>query len=96
MNHSYFESHRTIFDRIGLSYDIGKKDVICRFSEAQARAFVLLHVFMHELGHHYDHMTQKHRRASRGEDYAERFANNHFASLYPAFVETFGDPSRGS
>jgi hypothetical protein len=95
-NHSYFESHRSIFDRIGLSYDIGKEDVICRFSEAQARAFMLLHVFMHELGHHYDHMTQKHRRASRGEDYAERFANNHFASLYPAFVETFGDPSRGS
>jgi hypothetical protein len=25
---------------------------MCRFTEAQARAFMLLHVFLHELGHH--------------------------------------------
>lgn len=95
LNHGYFDSHRAIFERLGVSFDVAKANVCCRFTEAQARAFTLLHVFIHELGHHHDRMTQKHRDSSRGEDYAERFANNRFDQLYDSYVCVFGDPARG-
>jgi hypothetical protein len=91
----YFDSHEPILQALGVSTspaDPKRTRVICRFTAAQARAFMLLHVFLHELGHHYDHIHQKHHSRSRGEDYAERFANDRFASLFPAYVQAFGSP----
>lgn len=96
LNRGYFDAHRTIFERINVSCDVRKETVFCRFTEAQARAFTLLHVFMHELGHHHDRMNQKHRDSSRGEDFAERFANSRFDQLYTPYVSVFGDPARGN
>jgi hypothetical protein len=92
----YFEGHRDIFQRLGVSFDAHEDGALCRFTEPQARAFVLLHVFMHELGHHRDRIQQKHRDSTRGEDYAERFANRYFAELLPAYIRTFGDPASGA
>jgi hypothetical protein len=66
----YFNDHQQIFDRLGVSYDRLEDRVMCRFTEAQARAFMLLHVFMHELGHHFDRIHQKHFGSTKGEDYA--------------------------
>lgn len=94
LNRSYFDSHRHIFDRLGVSYDIKDDEAICRFTDSQARAFMLLHVFMHELGHHYDRLNQKHRLSIRGEDYAERFANNRFDQFFMEYVKVFGDLSK--
>jgi hypothetical protein len=88
----YFNAHESIFSVLGISYDRGEDFVVCRFTEAQARAFMLLHVFMHELGHHHDRLHQKHRASTRGEEYAERFATSRFEQLYPAYVRVFGDP----
>lgn len=93
---AYFDAHEQIFTRLGISFDRAEKTVFCRFTEAQARAFSLLHVFVHELGHHHDRLHQKHRHSTRGEDYAERFATNRFEQLYPAYVRAFGDPKRGA
>src|SRR5271154_536895 len=56
----YFEVHEELFRRLGVSCERLEKGVICRFTEAQARAFMLLHIFMHELGHHFDKIHQKH------------------------------------
>jgi hypothetical protein len=95
LSHEYFDDHEEELTRLGVSHDRSKKGVFCRFTEAQARAFMLLHVFMHELGHHYDRLNQKHLGASRGEEYAERFAKSRFAKLYPEYVRVFGDPARG-
>lgn len=89
----YFNAHRTIFERFGVSFDEARESVWVRFTEAQARAFMLLHIFMHELGHHHDRINQKHHGASRGEAYAERFATNQFEQLYPAYVRVFGNPA---
>jgi hypothetical protein len=89
---AYFDAHEQIFCRLGVAFDRAEKTVFCRFTEAQARAFSLLHVFMHELGHHHDRLHQKHRDSTRGEDYAERFAANRFEQLYPAYLRVFGDP----
>lgn len=90
----YFDSHQNIFQTFGVSYDRLDDRVACRFTEAQARAFLLLHIFMHELGHHYDRIHQKHLGSSKGEDYAERFATSRFAQLFPAYVRVFGHPGR--
>jgi hypothetical protein len=90
----YFESHEEIFTILGVSFDRSNGGIMCRFTEAQARAFMLLHVLMHELGHHYDRRRQKHRHSSRGEDYAERFANTRFYELYARYVNVFGNPAR--
>ncbi len=93
---SYFQMHRDLLQRLGVSFDHRRDPIICYFSEQQARAFILLHVFMHELGHHWDRTHQKHLHSKRGEDYAERFATRHFAQLFPAYVLAFGDPSIGA
>src|SRR5215204_5728629 len=82
---SYFDAHEQIFERLGVSYDRLDERVACRFTEPQARAFLLLHVFMHELGHHYDRIHQKHLGSTKGEDYAERFATSRFAQLFPLY-----------
>jgi hypothetical protein len=89
----YFEAHSDIFARFGVSHDQLEDGVMCRFTEAQAHAFMLLHVFMHELGHHHDKLHQKHLGASKGEDYAERFATSRFDQLFPAYVRVFGHPN---
>jgi len=91
----YFEYHQHIFDTLSVSYDRREDCVTCRFTEAQARAFMLLHIFMHEVGHHYDRIHQKHLGSSKGEDYAERFATSRFDQLFPAYVRVFGHPGRG-
>src|ERR1051326_3595552 len=91
----YFDQHQDIFDALSVSYARREDYVTCRFTEAQARAFMLLHIFMHEVGHHYDRIHQKHLGASKGEDYAERFATNRFDQLFPAYVRVFGHPGTG-
>lgn len=90
----YFDAHLEIFSRLGVSNDRAKDTVTCRFTEAQARGFMLLHVFMHELGHHHDRLRQKHRGSSTGEDYAERFATDLLDQLFPAYVRVFGNPNQ--
>ena len=90
----YFEAHQNLYQKLGLSFDYLKDTVVCRFTEEQARAFMLLHILMHELGHHFDHITQKHIDASRGEVYAERFATSRFDQLFPAYIRIFGHPNK--
>lgn len=92
MGPSYFQEHRHIFDRLGVRYDIGSQTTCCYFSKAQARAYTLLHVFLHELGHHFDYIHQKHRGSSKGEDYAEQFANSRFEMMLPRYEQIFGSP----
>jgi len=91
---TYFDAHRGIFERFGLSHDRMDDHVACRFTEAQARAFMLLHVFMHELGHHHDRIHQRHWGSSKGEDYAEKFATSRFEQLFPRYERAFGHPGR--
>jgi hypothetical protein len=91
----YFQEHETIFSRLGVSCDRSQRKAFCRFTESQARAYMLLHVFMHELGHHHDQMNQKHWNSSKGEAYAEQFATSRFDDLFPRFVKAFGDPRLG-
>jgi hypothetical protein len=96
----FYCDHEEILIKLGVSCTVIRRDgaivgdVTCRFTEAQARAFMLLHVFLHELGHHYYQVHQKHRGPGSGEAYAENFANRRFNQIYPDYVRVFGDPAK--
>ena len=89
----YFADHQPIFERLGVSWDAEGEGVVCRFTPAQAKAFILLHVFLHELGHHAERLQQRLRSNTSGESYAEEFANRRFQEMLPDYIRVFGDPS---
>ncbi len=95
VSRGYFEEHRAILTRLGVASELRDDDVECRFTLPQAKAFLLLHVFLHELGHHIDRMQSKSQRISRrGEPFAERYANEMAVIVWPSYVTVFGDPRR--
>jgi hypothetical protein len=87
---SYFNEHRSIFERIELRYEKRKDCVFCWFDEAKAKAFILVHVFLHELGHHLDSM--KRDFCASGEPYAEHFAKRLEDEVWLKYVQKFGKP----
>ena len=61
-----------------------------RWTEPQARAYQLLHILPHELGHHHDRITTRSRRqTARGEPYAEAYANTVMEQIFPAYARVF-------
>jgi hypothetical protein len=59
------------------------------WTEAQARAFMLLDVLPHELGHHRDRMTTRSGRLGRGEPFAERYALDVLDRVWPIYTRHF-------
>jgi hypothetical protein len=98
----FIEQHQNILDHLGVPrtpiYDSqideerpSVSSQICRFTDTAARGFQLMHIFLHELGHHHDRMTTRSRRyPSRGEDYAESYANRYAERIWKSYFELFG------
>jgi hypothetical protein len=61
-----------------------------RWTEPQARAFLLLDVLVHELGHHHDRMTTAGSAAPRGEPFAHAYATRVRGEIWLEYVERFG------
>jgi hypothetical protein len=62
-----------------------------RWTEAQARAFQLLDVLPHELGHHHDRITtHRQLRTGRGEPYAGHYAQSVANTVWDTYATTFG------
>lgn len=80
----YFHEHSDIFERLGVSSSKAGNHYICRFTEEQVRAYQLLHIFLHELGHHHD------RDSDIGEKYAEQYARNYEAQIWTQYINEFG------
>jgi hypothetical protein len=59
------------------------------WTEAQARAFMLLDVLPHELGHHCDSMTTRSRRVGRGEPFAEAYSRQVLDRVWPIYTQHF-------
>jgi hypothetical protein len=70
--------------------DPGSSDLQLRWTEGQARAYMLMDVLVHELGHHHDRITSRSGKASRGEPYAVAYARRVRAELWPEYVRQFG------
>ena len=87
----YYEEHEALLKRLGVIADPIENGYLCKFTEAQARAYQLLHVLLHELGHHHDRITTKSEvRASRGEPYAEAYALTYEARIWDEYQRRFG------
>ena len=86
----YVEDHREVFDLIGLERRQAGGQIQLRWTEAQLRAFLLVHVLPHELGHHHDRMTNRSQYyLARGEPYAEDYANRALDHIWPRYIERF-------
>ncbi|PKP02184.1 MAG: hypothetical protein CVU11_12835 [Bacteroidetes bacterium HGW-Bacteroidetes-6] len=74
LDKEYFNAHLELFKRLELDYEIKKESVVCHFTESQIIAYQLLHVLLHEIGHHHDRINTKSKnRTARGEKYAEEW-----------------------
>jgi hypothetical protein len=63
----------------------------CYFTQKQAKAFTLLHIFLHELGHHVDKLrSRKQDRMTGGEEFAENYAKRRFYELWNDYLSKFG------
>lgn len=84
--------HRALLDLLDVErVRLPRGRTQARWTEAQARAFQLLHILPHELGHHHDRMTTASRLdTARGEPYAERYANEVLEAVWPSYARRFG------
>jgi hypothetical protein len=90
----YYREHRKIFKRLGVPcFELSDAKIRCEFNDSMIRAYQLLHILLHELGHHHDRMTTKSKRqSSRGERFAERYALNYADRIWERYLEEFGLP----
>lgn len=72
----FFLEHHDVLERLGVPFEKDSGgDFLCKFNESTVRGWQLLHIFLHELGHHHDRMTTRsQQRCARGEPYAENYA----------------------
>ena len=87
----FFDEHQPILDRLMVPYELGDADVYCEFTKKTAAAFLLMHVFLHELGHHYDRMqTRAKMHSPKGEPFAESFGNELADRMWIDYFRAFG------
>jgi hypothetical protein len=86
----FLDEHKFILDLIGVDSEPRGKYCYVDFDRNSAKAFLLLHIFLHELGHHVDCMDSKSRKQpSRGEQFAEDWANEYAEILFDSYVDHF-------
>lgn len=86
----FFEAHREVFDKLEIEYS-QDDGIRIDFTAGSARAFLLVHVLVHELGHHRDLMTTRSRRGvCRGEGYAEAYARRNEDEIILRYRQAFG------
>lgn len=88
---SFVEEHSMILGRLDVGVTPHDEDTtFLDWTEWQVRGFQLLHVLLHELGHHHDQVTTAFQnRPARGEAYAEEYANRHLEALWDAYSRHF-------
>ena len=89
-NARFYEEHCDIFERLGVQTELIEEYYTCKFEPNQIRAFQLLHILLHELGHHHDQMTTRSgKQASRGESYAEAYARQYEQKIWENYLRAF-------
>ena len=89
-----YQDDKDLIQRLEVPVErVERRKYICKFDEQTARAFQLLDVLLHEIGHHHDRMTTRSKvDAARGEDYAEEYARKYQSIIWDRYIETFGLP----
>lgn len=66
---------------------------VLRLTANQAKCFLLMGTFLHELGHHVDRMNTRSRLdAANGEPFAIAYEQRRQRELWDAYVREFGEP----
>jgi len=88
----YRTEHAEVLAMLGVESERVEDDQhLLKYTPRQATAFALVHVLLHEFGHHHDRMTTRSRsRASRGEGYAERYAIEYAPTIWERYQDTLG------
>ncbi len=87
----YYHENKAVFQRLGVACQPRGERVLCKFTESQARAYQLLNILLHELGHHHDRITTRSQlECSRGEPYAEEYALRYEPIVWRRYLEAFG------
>jgi hypothetical protein len=89
----FVADHHALLQRLGVRTKEEEGRFILQWTVQQARAFQLLHVLIHELGHHHDRMTSRSGRGSRGESFAETYAWTTADVVWDRYCAEFGDPA---
>jgi len=93
----YFEQHHALFKRLGVDIqEDDDGDPVCRFDDDSAKAFQLLHILLHELGHHHYRITRGHGRFAGNEKYAETYALKMERMIWKRYREAFAFKPRTS
>ncbi len=92
-DNEFVQQHVAILDRLGVEREPMPNDsegTRCYFDESSIKGFQLMHVLLHELGHHHDRMSTRTKRSSaRGETYAESYALRYSEQLWDAYFQVF-------
>jgi hypothetical protein len=87
----FCREHEGFLARLGVQLEANDVGVLCKFTEPQVRAWQLLHILLHELGHHRDRMTTRRQKfTGRGEPFAEQYALEYTDRIWDRYVEEFG------
>ncbi len=90
----HFQAHRKIWERLGVPCEFHATETdryfLCKWTQNTARAYQLLHILTHELGHHHDRITTaSQKRTARGEPYAEAYALKYGDLVWERFTRHF-------
>jgi hypothetical protein len=86
----YFEHPRESITRVGVPFERYEEGWIGKWTQDSIRAYQLLDVLVHELGHHHDRMTTRSQRhPARGERYAEEYATPYADRIWQAYCTEF-------
>ena len=89
----FVDDHAALLDRLGVHREPSKNGtdrIWCYFDDASIKGFQLMHILLHELGHHHDRMTTKSKRkAARGESFAETYALKYADRLWADYFQEF-------
>jgi len=88
-NKDFVREHQELFDRLGVPCERDGQNVMCKFTENTARAYQLLHIFLHELGHHHDAVSDWSKSAGDKERYAESWAFKYEQVVWDTYLRNF-------
>ncbi len=86
----YYSEHKLVLGRLNVETIKTGQNYLCKFNPSSVKAFQLLHVLLHELGHHFDRISSsKKRGSSRGELYAEKYAATYEEMIWESYGDRF-------
>jgi len=87
----WYQEHKGLLERLGVPCERRRDAVLCHFTEATIRGYQLVHILVHELGHHHDRITTRSQvECARGEPYAEAYAARHEEEIWQRYGAVFG------